>query len=45
VVLVPSAFALDRWRRPPLAPALREAAAALGVTVVLEHRPPAAREA
>jgi hypothetical protein len=45
VVLLPSAFALDRWRRPPLAPALRDAAASLGLTVVLEQRPAAAEEA
>ncbi|MBI3970200.1 MAG: replication initiator protein A [Chloroflexi bacterium] len=34
-VVVPSAFALDRWRRPPIAPVLDEAAAALGMTVEL----------
>jgi hypothetical protein len=33
---LPSAFALDRWRRPPVAPALAEAAAGLGIDVVLE---------
>ena len=33
---LPSAFALDRWRRPPIAPALAEAAATLGLDVTLE---------
>jgi hypothetical protein len=45
-VLLPSAYALDRWRRPPLAGALQEAAGALGLNVVLELKPalPAAAE-
>ena len=34
-VQLPSAFALDRWRRPPIAPALAEAAASLGIAVTL----------
>ncbi len=38
-VLLPSAYALDRWRRPPLAGALQEAAGALGLEVVLELKP------
>jgi hypothetical protein len=35
-LVVPSAFALDRWHRPPIAPALAEAAAALGIMVRLD---------
>ena len=38
-VLLPSAYALDRWRRPPLAGALQAAAGALGLEVVLELKP------
>jgi hypothetical protein len=38
-VLLPSAYALDRWRRPPLAGALQEAAGALGLDVALELKP------
>jgi hypothetical protein len=38
-VLLASAYALDRWRRPPLAGALQEAAGALGLEVVLELKP------
>jgi hypothetical protein len=33
--VVPSAFALDRWHRPPIAPALQDAAAELGIIVTL----------
>jgi hypothetical protein len=33
---VPNAFALDRWYRPPIAPALQEAATALDVEVTLQ---------
>jgi hypothetical protein len=36
---LPSGFALDRWRRPPIAPALAEAAAELGIAVALEVAP------
>jgi len=36
VLVVPSAFALDRWRRPPIAPALEEAAGALGLAIAVE---------
>jgi hypothetical protein len=45
-VILPTAFALDRWRRPPIAPALEEAAAALGMAITLEVRsdPPRGRE-
>jgi hypothetical protein len=42
-LLLPNAFTLDRWHRPPIAPALKEAAAALGLAVKLEiatARPP-----
>ena len=35
-IQLPSAYALERWRRPPIAPALAEAAAALGITVTLQ---------
>jgi hypothetical protein len=35
-LIVPNAFALDRWHRPPIAPALQEAAAALNVEVTLQ---------
>lgn len=35
-LLLPNAFTLDRWHRPPIAPALKEAAAALGLAVKLE---------
>ncbi len=40
VLVVPSAFALDRWRRPPIAPALEEAAGAMGVAVSVEAAAP-----
>ncbi len=36
-VILPSAFALDRWRRPPLSTALQEAAPALNLSVILEQ--------
>jgi hypothetical protein len=35
-VALPSSFVLDRWRRPPIAAALAEAAAELGLVVALE---------
>jgi len=35
-LVLPTAFALDRWRREPIAAALREASAAVGVRVTLE---------
>jgi hypothetical protein len=38
-LLLPSAFALDRWRRPPIAPALAAAAASLDVSVTLDLAP------
>ena len=44
-VALPSAFALDRWRRPPIAPALAEAAAALGLAVSLQQGAPPAEQA
>jgi hypothetical protein len=44
-VVLPSAFALDRWRRPPIATALQQASVAAGITVVLELQPAAVQEA
>ena len=35
-LVLPTAFALDRWRREPIAAALRDASAAVGVRVTLE---------
>jgi hypothetical protein len=35
-LIVPNAFALDRWYRPPIASALQEAATALNVEVTLQ---------
>jgi hypothetical protein len=33
---LPNTFTLDRWRRPPIAPALAEASATLDIAVSLE---------
>lgn len=39
-ILVPSAFAIERWHRPPLAAALAEAATSLGIHLTIEVAPP-----
>jgi len=40
-LMLPTAFALDRWRREPIAVALREVSAAVGIQVTLEVAQPA----
>ncbi|MGH2356016.1 MAG: hypothetical protein ACRDJN_30790, partial [Chloroflexota bacterium] len=42
---LPTAFALDRWRRPPISTALQAASASLNITVVLRYGTAAAEEA
>jgi hypothetical protein len=38
-IVVPNAFALDRWHRPPIAPTLKDAATELGISVTLSLPP------